>query len=72
MAKKYNLGSKSDMRKFMKDFNREVINDVKSQALNGEFEVTCPSCSNDITVPAGKSICSVCGEEIDLQIEFDI
>ncbi len=59
------------MRRFAKDLKREIIDAAKTQALDNKYEVTCPACSHKIKVPVGKSVCPICGEEIDLHLNFD-
>lgn len=71
MTKKYNLGKHSDMRKFAKDLKREITKEAKMQVLNGKYNIICPACSNNINVPVGKSVCPICGGEIDLHLNID-
>lgn len=35
------------------------------------YDIECPHCHATINVSAGKSVCPLCGGEIDLQFKFD-
>lgn len=50
----------------------KVIKDAaiaKAQEL--AYDIECPHCHAKINVPAGYSVCPVCGGEIDLKFKFD-
>lgn len=71
MAKKYNLGNKSDMRKFSKDLENTVIDKAKRIAVNSVFDILCPHCNNSISAPAGKSLCTYWGKEINVKLNIN-
>ena len=60
MGKSYDLGKKSDMRRFQRDLEKVV----KETALQGiqtmTFDYTCPSCGREIQVKVGKNVCPYC------------
>lgn len=46
---------------------RETINNAIKERT---FDVTCPFCNNIVKVPAGKSFCPSCGNELDLTLNI--
>lgn len=64
MGKTYNMNSKSDMRKFMKDLESSVVKDIKDQMASISYDYTCPNCNHAISVRVGNNTCSYCGQEI--------
>lgn len=70
LSKKYDLFSKSDMRKFQKDLEKTVMNEAKSAALKGKYDITCPHCEKDIVVRVGKNLCPHCQNEIDFKLDI--
>ena len=42
MARKYNLGSKSDMRRFERELKKSVMDQAKTSIMRGTHKVTCP------------------------------
>ena len=67
----YNLGSSSDMRKFKKDMENAIKEKAKENISGRDFDVLCPQCKSKVSVPAGRSLCPVCGMEIDVKLQFD-
>lgn len=70
MKKNYNLNSKSDMKRYLKDLKKQVYSTVEKEALSQEYEVECPSCHNKISVRSGKNYCPVCNEEINFSLNI--
>ena len=60
MGKSYHLGKKSDMQRFLRDFESEIIDAAREEASKEKFDVTCPSCNAKIRIPA-KSLPKVQG-----------
>ena len=71
MGKSYHLGKKSDMQRFLRDFESEIIDAAKEEVSKEKFDVTCPPCNAKIRIPAGRSHCPKCREQITLNLEFD-
>lgn len=70
MSKNYNLGSKSDMRKFTNDLER-AVKEKSVQALHArKYDVDCPHCNGKVKVAPGKSNCPLCSKEIDLELNI--
>lgn len=67
----YDLGNKNDMNKFMRDIERDLTQQVKKDALVKNYDIDCPHCSENVSVPVGKSLCPKCSEEIDLKLDFN-
>lgn len=59
----YNLLNKSDMRRFQRDFEREVRRETEKVIRNLTYECVCPNCGRKITMKAGSKICT-CGQRI--------
>ena len=70
MAKKYNLGSKSDMRRFQRDLEKTVMKKATSTLMKKRCDIPCPHCQSQVTVPVGKSSCPICHQPIDFQLNF--
>ncbi len=70
MAKKYNLNSKSDMRHFMEDLKNKVYSNAEQEIYSRKYDVECPDCHAHISIKPGKSICPVCHNEIDFQLDI--
>lgn len=60
------------MKQFAKDLEKEIKDSAIKEAMSRKYEVTCPTCGANVEVPAGKSRCPACGEEIDLQLDIKI
>lgn len=64
-----NLGMKIKINKSALD---KVIKDAAiAKAQEMAYDIECPHCHAEINVSAGKSVCPVCGGEIDLKFKFD-
>ena len=72
MAKKYNLGSKSDMRKFIKDLEGAVSADLKSQAMKSSYDVVCPECGRAFQATPDNNTCPNCREVVEFKLTFDL
>ena len=50
----------------------KVVKDAAmAKAMEMTYDIECPHCHAAINVPVGKSVCHVCGGEIDLKLKFD-
>lgn len=70
MSKKYNIGKKSDMRRFAKDLENSLVDAAKGKLMSRRYDVECPRCQSKIPVPIGKSVCPYCKHEIDLNLNI--
>lgn len=71
MTKKYNISSKSDMRRFERDLSNKVQSMTYNTLQNRTYDVTCPHCHASIQVHPGKSMCPFCRKEIDLKLNIN-
>lgn len=71
MARKYNLNSASDMRRFQKDLTNQVESIAVNSLYQRSYNITCPHCSAQISIPPGKSFCPVCRNEINLDLNIN-
>ena len=55
MARKYNLGSKSDMRRFERELKKSVMDQAKTSIMRGTHKVTCPHCGHNLNAHIGSS-----------------
>lgn len=70
MGKTYNIGKNSDMNRFARDLEKEVIGQAKQAAQRQMYNINCPHCGEEVNVPTGKSLCPKCKGEIDLTLNF--
>ena len=70
MSKKYNLGSKSDMKRFERDLEKSLMNQARSSIMQGTHEVTCPCCGNRFGARIRSNVCPHCRKTIDLQLDM--
>lgn len=70
MAKKYNLGSKSDMRRFERDLKNAVMNQAESAIRHSSHEVICPNCKRKLNAHIGSNTCPFCKQLITLQLNM--
>ena len=68
---KYNLGKSSDMKKFMRDIQRDIKTAAKKEIIQAEYEIECPECGTVSMAHVGRYICPACGKEIDFKLNFN-
>lgn len=71
MPKSYNLGSKSDMKKFQKDLQKNVMNSAMNMAQNTYSDVVCPHCSKLIKAKSGSNTCPYCRNTFTIRLDFN-
>lgn len=71
MSKSFDIGNSSDMKKFNEHLENSVKENAKKSLSSEMFDVECPHCGKEISIPAGLSKCPECGKEIDLNLNFD-
>ena len=64
MSKKYDLSKKSDMRRFEKDLEKEVMDVAKKSISESGLDIECPHCGKTIRVQLGDNICEHCGNQV--------
>lgn len=53
------------------NLNQDKVRETIVNKMNGKtFDVTCPFCNNTVNIPAGKSSCPNCGNELDLTLNI--
>lgn len=71
MGKKYNLSSKSDMRRFERDLNKSVqnmaVNALHSQAIT----IECPKYKRSFSAHSGTNTCPYCRRSVDLKLNIN-
>ncbi len=70
MAKKYDIGSSSDMRRFTEDLQSTVMDKARQHVLTRNYDISCPHCKASVSVPVGKSVCPLCRKEINLNLDI--
>ncbi|WP_159562765.1 MULTISPECIES: hypothetical protein [unclassified Exiguobacterium] len=70
MKNKYNLGSKSDMRKFSRDLEKQLREKTIHAVQNKSYDIECPHCKSLISIKPGKQRCPVCNEEINFTLNI--
>jgi len=68
MPKKYNISSKTDMRRLEKDLEKQVKDIAVKKALTMNHFVQCPHCTRKVTVMPGNYMCPFCKKGINLKI----
>ncbi len=68
MAKKYNLGKKSDMRKFQRDLEKSALDQAKQAFSSMQYQIECPGCKAKLNVSTGAQLCPSCGSEINFNL----
>lgn len=71
MSKEYNLGSKSDMRRFERDLNKSVQNVAVNALQSRAITVTCPRCKRKFSAHSGTNTCPFCRQTVDLQLDIN-
>lgn len=69
MAKKYNLGNKSDMKRFEQDIMNKVHSIAEDTVMSNGCEIECPHCHKKVSVPNGFSYCPKCHGAINTDIK---
>jgi len=65
LSKIYNLSKKSDMVRFKKDLEKQVLEAAKQSLLDGaEIDYECPNCHKTIKIHVGENVCPHCNFEI--------
>ena len=72
LAKKYNISSKSDMRKFERDVKQKLVDMSTSAVMSRKYLVDCPLCGTQVNIPVGKSLCPACGRSIDFKLNVHL
>ncbi len=71
MPKKYNLNSSSDMRRFSRDLEKNVLNMARDKANSMTFERKCPHCNSVIKVQSGINFCPICQRQIKVNLDIN-
>jgi Zn finger protein HypA/HybF involved in hydrogenase expression len=69
---KYDLGSSSDMKRFENDLQSAITDKAKEVIKSKTFSVECPKCKAKLNLPSGLSRCPNCGNEIKIQLNFNL
>lgn len=70
MKRTYDISKASDIKKFSKDLEKAIIGEAQNTLYGRSYNISCPHCHRQITVPAGKSVCPLCRNDIDLQLSI--
>lgn len=65
------MGVKVKTNLNFKQLEKEIKKEAKTQIASEKFDIECPDCGKSVSVPAGKSICPYCKNEINLKLDFD-
>lgn len=67
MARKYNIFSKSDMRRFQRDLQRDLEHDFKKAINTATYQHVCHGCGRTFNVKVGQNYCPYCRSELILR-----
>lgn len=70
MSKKFNLFSKSDMRKLTNNIQREANRSIANQVNTMKFNVTCEKCGHTFKTSQGMATCPECGNQFQVKVSF--
>lgn len=68
MSKSYNLGKKSDMKRFEKDLIKGVEKVASDAIRQNGIDIDCPFCHHSFTAQVGPNTCPHCHNQIDLTL----
>lgn len=68
--KKYNLSSKSDMKRFERDMKKKVQSIAEEKVRSRYYEVECKNCHSKISAHAGYNQCPVCHHTFSLNLDI--
>lgn len=71
MPKKYNLNSKSDMRKFQKDLENSILDSARKSVSLGRYDINCPHCKMLFSAKKGMNVCPHCRKTVDLKLDIN-
>lgn len=54
-----------------KALEKTLVEAAKEKASEMSFDVKCPHCGAQVTIPAGISVCPACGNQIDLKVNIN-
>ena len=64
MKKTYNISSKSDMRRFYRDLEAEIMSRAE-QAVSDRLRNACPNCGFHLRLRFGTNVCPSCGTKVE-------
>lgn len=70
MSKTYKLNSKSNMKKFETDLMNDILSKAEADLYQRSYDIKCPNCNAPISAKPGRNFCSICGEEINLNLDI--
>jgi len=70
MPRRYNLASKSDMRRWARDLEKDLTSLAQKQVLKMKHNIPCPHCVREISVSSGWNVCPYCANGVDLQLQI--
>ena len=71
MGKNYNLGNKSDMRRFERDLSKSVQNMAVNAVHSRAITVACPHCKRKFSAHSGTNTCPFCRQPVNLQLDIN-
>lgn len=70
MARKYNLASKSDMRRLTRDIEHDFKKQVKQKLPKTPIAIACPHCNSDINATTGRNTCPYCHNVVNVNYDL--
>lgn len=69
MSRNYDL-TNSGMKRFAADLEKQLKSAAEQEILSRTYDVECPDCHSKISIKPGKSICPICHNEIDFELNI--
>ena len=63
--------SKVKIKFNQKALENTLLEAARQKASEMNFDIECPHCGVQVTVPAGISVCPACGNQIDLNVNIN-
>lgn len=70
MSNNYDLGSDSDMGRFIDDLRNDIIDSAEDEIRKRRYDLDCPSCGKPFKGRAGRNTRPHCGELINLKLDI--
>lgn len=70
MARSYDLGKKSDVRRFARDLERMAGKAAKRKIQRKGLEIECPKCGAPMSVTPGLNTCPSCRKTTEVAFDW--
>lgn len=68
MSKKYDISKSSDLRRFFRDLDAVIMDQVE-EVVSDHMGNVCPNCGCFLRLHFGTNVCSKCGMTVEFSIK---